>query len=138
MVEGSAQDLRLAVSNLIGNAIRHTPDDGSVTVRLRRASDQVEIQMVDTGEGIPSKHMARIFERFYRVDSARSRATGGTGLGLSTVRHVIAQHGGSIDVEGVLGEGTTFTVRLPNPSAKTGTTSTPQSVRSQEPPDDRV
>ncbi len=130
VVIGSEADLRLAISNLLGNAIRHTPATGSVTIRLIEASDHVEVVVTDTGEGIPSKHIARIFERFYRVDSARSRATGGTGLGLSIVRHVIAQHGGSVHVESVLGQGSTFTVQLPVPPAEDRPTSTPRSEHS--------
>ena len=138
IVSGSRSDLSLAVSNLVGNAIRHTPDAGSVSVRLRSLPGFAELQVSDTGEGIPSKHLDRVFERFYRVDSARSRGTGGTGLGLSIVRHVVAQHGGTIGVDSVLGEGTTFTVRLPLMSDDRTPTNTLRNEHCQGPLDDRA
>jgi signal transduction histidine kinase len=71
------------------------------------------ISVTDSGEGIPTRDIERVFERFYRVDSARSRATGGTGLGLSIVKHVAESHGGTVAVESELGVGSTFTIRLP-------------------------
>jgi two-component system, OmpR family, sensor histidine kinase SenX3 len=83
-----------------------TADDGSVVLRV-----------ADTGSGIPSKELARVFERFYRVDRARSRETGGTGLGLAIVRHVAENHGGTVTVQSELGIGSTFEVRLPPATA---------------------
>jgi two-component system phosphate regulon sensor histidine kinase PhoR len=71
------------------------------------------LRVVDTGDGIPTRDLERVFERFYRVDSARARATGGTGLGLAIVKHVVESHGGSVGVESELGLGSSFTVRLP-------------------------
>lgn len=112
-VRGSAADVRLALSNLLANAIRYTDAEGSVTVRLIAEEDWVTIEVADTGCGIPAKDIPRVFERFYRVDTARSRETGGTGLGLSIVRHVTEQHGGTVSVASVLGEGSTFRIRLP-------------------------
>lgn len=112
-VHGSAADLRLALSNLLANAVRYTEADGAVMVRLIVEEAWVTIEVVDTGSGIPSKDISRVFERFYRVDAARSRATGGTGLGLSIVRHIMEQHGGTVSVASVLGEGSTFRMRLP-------------------------
>jgi signal transduction histidine kinase len=84
-----------------------------VTIRLDRQGDEAVVSVTDTGAGIPQRDLERIFERFYRVDVARSRATGGTGLGLSIVRHVMESHGGKVTVESQLGSGSTFTLRLP-------------------------
>lgn len=122
LVPGIAGDLRLLVQNLVMNAIRYNLPGGSVRLDLRErngvvaapsSGGLVELLVADTGIGISSSDLPRVFERFYRVDTARSRQTGGTGLGLSIVRHVAEQHGGSIDVDSELGAGTTFTVRLP-------------------------
>ncbi len=107
------RDVAIAVGNLLDNAVRYTPDGGSVKVEVARAGDEAVISVSDTGEGIPTRDVERVFERFYRVDAARSRSTGGTGLGLSIVKHVAESHGGSVSVESQLGAGSTFTVRLP-------------------------
>lgn len=112
-VSGSRRDLGLAIRNLLDNAIRHTPDGGAVDLRLHCDNGDAVIEVVDSGEGIPRRELPRIFERFYRVDTARARATGGTGLGLAIVRHVIEGHGGSVQVESELGQGSTFRLRLP-------------------------
>ncbi|HEX9375403.1 MAG TPA: ATP-binding protein [Actinomycetota bacterium] len=116
-VEGSAGDLGLMVNNLLDNAIRYSPDGGEVRAILRHREGQVELRVSDTGLGIPARDLDRIFERFYRVDPARSRGTGGTGLGLAIVRHVAQSHGGDVEVRSVLGAGSTFIVRLPAPPA---------------------
>lgn len=107
------RDVAIATRNILDNAVRYTPEGGSISVEVRRESDDAVISVTDTGEGIPTRDTERIFERFYRVDSARSRATGGTGLGLSIVKHVAESHGGRVSVESELGLGSTFTVRLP-------------------------
>lgn len=112
-VEGSRRDLALAVRNLLDNAIRHTPAGGSITVQLARSGAEVRLKVIDTGEGVPTKDINRVFERFYRVDSARSRDTGGTGLGLAIVKHVAETHGGSVSLSSELGRGSTFTVVMP-------------------------
>jgi signal transduction histidine kinase len=112
-VAGVAGDLELIVKNLVGNAIQYNRPGGSVEVSLRRDQGSYVLVVGDTGIGIPQQDLARVFERFYRVDTARSRETGGTGLGLSLVRHAVERHGGTIRVESLLGEGTTFTVTLP-------------------------
>jgi two-component system sensor histidine kinase SenX3 len=109
----SERDIVTAVRNLLDNAIRYTPDGGSVTVTVRTEGDDALVTVADTGEGIPTRDIERVFERFYRVDSARSRATGGTGLGLSIVKHVAESHGGSVAVMSELGSGSSFTIRLP-------------------------
>ena len=112
-VLGSESDLGLLVHNLLDNAIQYSPEGGEVRVMVRARDGQAEVRVTDTGIGIASRDLDRIFERFYRVDPARSRATGGTGLGLSIVRHVAESHGGTVEVRSVLGAGSTFIVRLP-------------------------
>jgi two-component system phosphate regulon sensor histidine kinase PhoR len=107
------RDVAIAVRNLLDNAVRYTPAGGSVTVDVDINGSEALITVSDTGEGIPTRDAERVFERFYRVDSARSRATGGTGLGLSIVRHVVEGHGGRVSVDSELGVGSTFTIRLP-------------------------
>ncbi len=104
--------------NLVRNAITYNRPGGTVGVALRlipeeQGEPEVELVVADTGMGIAPSDLPRIFERFYRVDPARSRHTGGTGLGLSIVRHAVEYLEGSIQVASHLGEGTTFTVRLP-------------------------
>ncbi|MBI5231255.1 MAG: HAMP domain-containing protein [Coriobacteriales bacterium] len=112
-------DVAVALDNLLDNGITYT-EAGSVTVRLAVVADEVEIAVTDTGIGIPSEDLPRVFERFYRVDRARSRDSGGTGLGLALVRHVVERSGGSVEVESVLDEGSTFTIRLPLAGAASG------------------
>src|SRR5262249_17979769 len=112
-VLGSEGDLALLAHNLVDNAIRYTPDGGQVRVSLTVRGTSAELEVDDTGIGIPSSSLDRVFERFYRVDAARSRETGGTGLGLAIVRHVAGSHGGDVLVRSVLGAGSTFVVVLP-------------------------
>ncbi|MFC2176839.1 ATP-binding protein [Actinomycetota bacterium] len=112
-VLANSRDLGTLVRNLIDNAIRHTPEGGRVYVALAADDNEAVITVRDTGPGISHKDQERIFERFYRVDAARSRATGGTGLGLAIAKHIAGIHGGSIEVSSTLGVGATFTVRLP-------------------------
>ncbi|HUG32088.1 MAG TPA: ATP-binding protein [Acidimicrobiia bacterium] len=107
------RDVAIATRNLLDNAIRYTPEGGSITVTVNRDDGHASITIADTGVGIPTRDIERVFERFYRVDAARSRSTGGTGLGLSIVKHVAESHGGSVSVESELGVGSTFTIRLP-------------------------
>ena len=102
-----------AVANLVSNSIKYSPTGSSVEVEGRLAGDVVEIEVVDNGPGIPAKHLPRIFERFYRVDKARSRELGGTGLGLALVKHIALVHGGAVDAQSVVGKGSRFTIRLP-------------------------
>jgi len=102
-----------AVANLVDNAIKYTPDGGTVTVEAGRRDGTVTISVADTGIGIAPEHLPRIFERFYRVDRSRSRALGGTGLGLSIVKHIANSHGGEVEVKSVYGQGTRFTLVLP-------------------------
>ncbi len=124
VVAGSEADLRLIVSNLLDNAVGYNRDGGSIRVELRAVRGSWRLAVTDSGIGIPRQDLDRIFERFYRVDIARSRATGGTGLGLSIVRHAVERHGGTVAVRSILGEGSTFTVELPvqppSPAARPG------------------
>jgi two-component system sensor histidine kinase SenX3 len=113
LVRGDARQLSMALGNLIDNAVRYSPEGTSVGVTVRRAGAIAELVVTDQGIGIAEPDLARIFERFYRVDPARSRATGGTGLGLSLVKHVASSHGGEVTVWSRPGAGSTFTLRLP-------------------------
>jgi two-component system phosphate regulon sensor histidine kinase PhoR len=100
------------LTNLIDNAIKFNRDGGTVSIRYHsKGGDQISVE--DTGEGIPAHHLDRLFERFYRVDRARSRELGGTGLGLAIVKHLAKAHGGEVTVESRFGEGTQFTIELP-------------------------
>jgi signal transduction histidine kinase len=112
-VSGSTKDLALLVGNLLENAVRYTPSGGRVRLEVDSANGGALLAVEDTGIGIPSRDLPRIFERFYRVDRGRSRATGGTGLGLSIARHVTERHGGRIEAQSELGRGSTFQVWLP-------------------------
>ena len=113
VVQGDEGQLVTALRNLLMNAIVYSPAGTRVAVAARSTDGVVEISVKDQGIGIPPDEQSRIFERFYRVDPARSRITGGTGLGLAIVKHVCANHGGDCTVWSVLGEGSTFTLRLP-------------------------
>jgi len=112
-VAGSGRDLALLVRNLIDNAVRYTPAGGRVDVTVTSQDGKVVVRVADTGLGIPQRDLPRVFERFYRVDRARSRETGGTGLGLAIVKHVAENHGGEVTVTSELASGSTFEVRLP-------------------------
>jgi len=112
-VTGNWRDLAMAVRNLLDNAVRYTPGGGSVDVTVSADDDSAIVEITDTGAGIPTRDLERVFERFYRVDAARSRRTGGTGLGLSIAKHVIESHSGTISARSQLDVGSTFTIRLP-------------------------
>lgn len=112
-VQGDLDILADAVGNLITNAIAYSPPDSRVVIATKRVADTVEILVADQGIGIAEVDRERIFERFYRADEARSRATGGSGLGLSIVKHAVTRHGGSVRVWSAPGRGSTFTISLP-------------------------
>lgn len=128
-VFGDHDLLVTAVGNLIGNAIAYSSERTKVGVGARQVNDVIEISVTDQGPGIAQPEQSRIFERFYRVDAARSRATGGTGLGLSIVKHICANHGGDVQVWSEEGHGSTFTIRLPAATAPHATVSTAQGDR---------
>jgi two-component system phosphate regulon sensor histidine kinase PhoR len=112
-VRGDRDRLEQVLVNLLVNAINNTPAGGKITVMVGREGDEVKVAVADTGRGIPPEELPRIFERFYRVDKARSRGAGGTGLGLAIVKHIVEAHGGRIRVVSELDQGSTFTVYLP-------------------------
>lgn len=121
VVDADPSQISMAVKNLVDNAVRYS-ESGKIELEARPAGDSVAIVISDEGIGIPADEVPRIFERFYRVDKARSRVTGGTGLGLAIVRHVAENHGGAVEVESELGVGSTFTLVLParQPGASNG------------------
>lgn len=112
-VLGDQSLLVTALANLISNAIAYSPDESKVSISRRRRGDNIEISVTDRGIGIARADQERVFERFFRVDKARSRATGGTGLGLAIVKHVAANHNGSIRLWSQPGTGSTFTLSIP-------------------------
>nr|WP_304660063.1 ATP-binding protein [Arthrobacter sp. zg-Y1116] len=116
-VYGDAPMLTTAFRNLIDNAIRYSPEGSRVGIGLQSRNGMAHVAVTDQGPGIAPEEQERVFERFYRIDSARSRHTGGTGLGLSIVKHVVANHGGEVDLWSRPGHGSTFTVRLPEMDA---------------------
>lgn len=121
LISGDEERLVQVLANLLDNAIKYTPEGGQITVAARRISPSraeaprtsIELTVTDTGIGIPEQDRPRVFERFYRVDKARSRELGGTGLGLAIVRHIVEGHGGQVWVEGNMPTGSRFVVRLP-------------------------
>ena len=112
-VYGDPDLLVTALRNLIDNAIRYSPENTRVGVGVRAKEGLIAISVTDQGEGLSPEDQERVFERFYRVDAARSRHTGGTGLGLSIVKHVVSNHGGEVTLWSQPGQGSTFTLRLP-------------------------
>ncbi|PJM73951.1 two-component sensor histidine kinase [Bifidobacterium primatium] len=113
IVEGDADAIKTAVKNLVENAVHYSPKGTHVGVSVKQEGGFVRIRVIDQGIGIPVEAQSRIFERFYRVDPARSRETGGTGLGLAITKHIVQEAGGTIDVWSRPGEGSTFTITLP-------------------------
>ena len=113
MIYGDSELLNMVWDNLLSNAIKYTNEFGMISIQLQQNSDSIAVIFRDSGIGIPEQEQQRIFERFYRVDSARTRTIEGTGLGLAIVQQIVELHGGTIDMASVLGEGTTITVTLP-------------------------
>jgi len=113
-VLGDEDLLVTALRNLLENAVAYSPEKTKIVVTTRKTAEgNAEISVADQGIGIPERDLERIFERFYRVDPARSRATGGTGLGLAIVKHVMAAHNGKVTVRSVEGAGSTFSLYIP-------------------------
>ncbi|PWV52368.1 MULTISPECIES: sensor histidine kinase [Nocardiopsis] len=117
-VLGDEAMLGTALRNLIANAVAYSPKNTRVAVSVGTSRSSVDISVADQGIGIPQQDLERIFERFYRVDAARSRATGGTGLGLAIVKHIMTHHRGEVTVWSKEGSGSTFTLRLPRPESR--------------------
>jgi heavy metal sensor kinase len=127
IVQGDRVRLRQLFMNILDNALRYTPGDGTISGSVVRKDDQVVVSVADTGIGIPEEHLPFIFDRFYRVDKARTNREGGTGLGLSIATSIARMHGGTIEVESAVGTGTTFRILLPlaGPPQKPPTTVLP-------------
>jgi signal transduction histidine kinase len=102
-----------AVSNLVSNAIAHTPPGGTVSLAAANEDATIRIEVSDTGVGIPAEALPRVFDRFFRVDPSRSKTSGGTGLGLAIVQSILTLHGGSVEITSQLGHGTRVTLRMP-------------------------
>jgi two-component system phosphate regulon sensor histidine kinase PhoR len=112
--------LEQAVTNLIVNSIKYSEENTTVILKGRTSEDGVTISVKDHGIGIAEEHLSRLFERFYRSDKARSRKLGGTGLGLAIVKHIVSAHNGRVKVKSKVGEGTTFTIKLPHECISAG------------------
>ena len=115
-VMGNMEELRSAFANLASNAVRYSPQGGTISLAWRRGADDLQFSVTDCGIGIDPQHISRLTERFYRVDKSRSRETQGTGLGLAIVKHVLLRHGGRLKISSTPGVGSTFTASLPNTS----------------------
>lgn len=113
VVYAEEEGIRQAVGNLLSNAIKYSPDEGQVEIRIKRTSQWTIVEVRDEGPGIEPRHHERLFERFYRIDAARSRLLGGTGLGLAIVKHTMLAFDGDVGVESLPGEGSTFSLRFP-------------------------
>jgi two-component system heavy metal sensor histidine kinase CusS len=120
VIAGDEGRLRQVFINVLDNALKYTPEGGSVTVRIGRRGPGALVAVEDTGIGIPPEHVPKVFDRFYRVDKARSREEGGTGLGLSIAHSIVAAHGGRIDLTSIPGQGTTCTVTFPEGQRQNG------------------
>ncbi len=128
-VSGDRRQLVSALGNLVENAVKYSEDGGIVTVAVEPHDEWVDFAVIDHGVGIPARDLDRIFERFYRVDKARSRGTGGTGLGRAIVRHVATNHGGDVVVTSTEGEGSTFVLRIPRALANAAAHTTGRGAR---------
>ncbi len=113
MVNVDPKRVQQVLRNLIDNAITYSDEGGKIEIDRRVSQDQVQLKVIDNGEGIPEEDIPYVFDRFYRVDSSRSRETGGTGLGLTIAKEIVEAHGGKIEAESTKGEGTSITVHLP-------------------------
>ena len=113
-VRGDGAQLGEVLQNLLDNAVQYTPSGGKIEIKARANGHDVIFTVSDTGIGIPESDLERIFERFYRVDAARSREAGGTGLGLAIARHIVEAHGGRIWVESAVGQGSRFHFSIPS------------------------
>lgn len=113
IIEGDGGRIRQLVGNVVDNALKHTPFGGEIALALSRTGHTVELEVTDTGPGIPPEHVEHVFDRFFRVERARSRSAGGAGLGLSICRTIVEAHGGTIDARNVPGAGAVIRIRLP-------------------------
>jgi len=113
MLRGDKKELQSAFSNLIFNAVRHTPGKAHIQINWGSEDNEAKFSVTDTGEGIPARHIPRLTERFYRIDAARSRDSGGTGLGLAIVKHILQRHDSKLDISSQEGRGSCFSCRFP-------------------------
>ncbi|MFT4671781.1 MAG: two-component system phosphate regulon sensor histidine kinase PhoR [Pseudohongiellaceae bacterium] len=113
VLRGARSELYSAISNLAVNAAKYTPENGVVVIKTHQSEDTINIEIIDNGIGIEAEHIPRLTERFYRVDSSRSSETGGTGLGLAIVKHILARHDGELKITSEVGQGSTFSCKLP-------------------------
>ena len=111
-IYGDSTRIKQVLHNIMSNAIKYSIDPGTITVSLRKEKARIIVEVADTGIGIPASDLARIFERFYRVDKARSRKLGGTGLGLSIAKELVELHGGNIRIDSEIGKGTVVTLNF--------------------------
>ena len=118
IIAGEKDQLIQVFTNLVDNALKYGREDSKVTVRLKEVEKFARISVIDQGEGIPTEHLPRLTERFYRVDSDRSRQLGGTGLGLAIVKHIVSRHRGQLEIDSVVGKGSVFAIKLPLSSAE--------------------
>jgi two-component system phosphate regulon sensor histidine kinase PhoR len=112
-LRGNAKELHTAFSNLVTNAVRHTPDKAEIRVQWQSDHLGARLSVTDTGEGIAARHIPRLTERLYRVDASHSRDTGGTGLGLAIVKHILEHHEAGLEIISTVGRGSTFTCHFP-------------------------
>jgi len=131
IVFADRQRITQVLTNLISNAIKHSFEGGEVIVKFDVTKKNVIVSVRDFGEGIPADHVARIFERFYRVDKSRSREKGGTGLGLAIVKHILENHNSKAEVESEPGKGSTFSFKLPRPKVESQESSESHKKRNQ-------
>jgi len=113
IVHANENLLEQALKNLVENAIKYSAENTQILILVQQSDDRIDIQVIDQGPGIPEQHIGKLFQRFYRVDTARSREMGGTGLGLAIVKHIAQSHGGQASVESIIGKGSIFTISLP-------------------------
>jgi len=112
-IHADEEKIKQLINNMLSNAIKYSPDGGTVTVRLSQDAEWSQVDIIDEGIGIPKDALPQLFDKFYRVDNSATRQIGGTGLGLSICKEIVKHHGGTIDVESTLGEGTCFSIRFP-------------------------
>ncbi|MDG2293714.1 MAG: ATP-binding protein, partial [Methylophilaceae bacterium] len=112
-IKGNREELLSAFTNLVSNAVRYTPANGKISIDWQLKNHQAVFSVTDSGIGIEEQYIARLTERFYRVDNGRSRETGGTGLGLAIVKHILTRHKAKLEIKSTLGKGSTFSIIFP-------------------------